>query len=314
MREKVTKQNGLVERFPGYSEDDLTFFTKDELSLISDRTGYPIVSEEWGQTVTKIEVEDYVDSSRFEALVNCLEEMGRVVSLGKASLMSKDLNNVIEFFLQKEFSGADFEEADFFSCHSNHSMARVDVENLGSGYRVTQRGVRRSLRVGRLAGVGLGGSKLICDEFTAQRLKSYRFVGLELSNIPVLNDREKLRFSLFGMGSSFEFSPILNQFSNLNGEVLERYPETGSCSLADRSYPQVLVVDKESISELRGKDVLTTRETFGRDSDVRQPTTVVSAKFREWVMNQDIDLCFCPVGIVLWSVMTLFCDHSLVGR
>lgn len=136
-----------------------------------------------------------------------------------------------------------------------------------------------------------------CTSEYRKELEAQNFAGLSFRPVKVSFRTRDKNYALWQVWSTITLPPVLDKVVGLDGEPFD--PATSkACSIDDLYFPDHYRFPVSEVRKLEPFDIALTTERWGGGfRHCWEPAIIVSRRFRDWFMKQNVDVHWWPVAL-----------------
>ncbi len=136
-----------------------------------------------------------------------------------------------------------------------------------------------------------------CTSEYRKELEAQNFAGLSFRPVKVSFRTRDKDYALWQVWSAITLPPVLDKVVGEDGEPFD--PATSkACSIDDLYFPDHYRFPTSEVRKLEPFDIALTTERWGGGfPHYREPAIIVSRRFRDWFMTQNVDVHWWPVAL-----------------
>lgn len=136
-----------------------------------------------------------------------------------------------------------------------------------------------------------------CTSEYRKELEAQNFAGLSFRPVKVSFRVRDKNYALWQVWSTITLPPVLDKVVGVDGEPFD--PATSkACSIDDLYFPDHYRFSASEVAELEPFDIALTTERWGGGfPHYWEPAIIVSRRFRDWFMMQNVDVEWWPVAL-----------------
>ncbi len=136
-----------------------------------------------------------------------------------------------------------------------------------------------------------------CTSDYRKQIELQNFAGLTFRPVKVSFRVRDKNYALWQLWSTITLPPVLDKLEGVDGEPFD--PATSkACSPDDIYFPYHYRFPAAKVAELEPFDIALTTERWGGGfSHYREPALIVSHRFRDWFMTQNVEVEWWPVAL-----------------